>query len=72
MKLGDIKTCKYIRSEKESKRGKKILLKYLTSIDDINTREYIRSKPERTVRKDIKNNNNNYLRLHKQQLYSVT
>ena len=39
------------------------MLKDLTSIGDINIREYIRSKEERIVRKEIKNNN--YLRLHK-------
>ena len=32
----------------------KILQKDLTSIDDINTREHIRSEQERIVQKDIK------------------
>ncbi|WZZ68672.1 hypothetical protein YC2023_080042 [Brassica napus] len=36
---------------KEVKEENKILLKNLTSIDDVNIREYIRSEQERIVRK---------------------
>ena len=49
----DCKNCKY-KAFKEVKEENKILLKDLTSIDDINTREYIRSKHERIVQRDIK------------------
>ena len=39
---------------KKVKEENKILLKDLTSIDDINTCEYIRSEQERIVQKNIK------------------
>ena len=51
--------------KKKLKRKNKILLKGLSSIDDINICEYIRPEYERIVRKDIKNNSNNHLRLQK-------
>ena len=50
---------------KKVKEKNKIFLKDLTSIDDINTCEYIRSEQERIIRKKHQNNNNNHLRLNK-------
>ena len=50
---------------KNVKEKNKIFLKDLTSIDDINTCEYIRSEQERIIRKKHQNNNNNHLRLNK-------
>ena len=46
------------------------MAKRLTFIDDINTREYIQFEQERTVRKDIINNNN-HLQLHKTKLDNI-
>ena len=70
LKSGDINTCKYIRLEQKSKRETSNMAKRLTFIDDINTREYIQFEQERTVRKDIINNNN-HLQLHKTKLDNI-
>lgn len=52
--MDDLNTCKYIRSEQESKRENKILIKYSISIDDIITRKYFQFEKEIIVRKTSK------------------
>ena len=54
MKSGDINTCNTLYLNKKVKEENKVMLKYLTSNDDINTREYIQSAQERNRQKDIK------------------
>ena len=46
--------------KKKVKEENKVMLKYLTSNDDINTREYIQSEQERIRRKDIKKTTTNF------------
>ena len=54
LKSSDINTCNTLDLKKNVKEDNKILLKDLTSTDDINTREYIRSEQGRILWKKHK------------------